>query len=172
MLEHSKAALVIAVSALERWTRVFDGEGAFQRAKNRPLPLRPSSLSASAGLAVIANVNKTWPQCVCLNVLSNIWINCSAWFISDTLTGLGNGNKSSITCTFQVFKTYSATRVELHIENLWISNSVENVSQSCFGQAWCQCVWLEKQSLKRRSLGSSTWSETTRIWRKKNPKIK
>lgn len=51
--------------------------------------------------------------------------------------------------------------------NLWISNPVEIVSQSCLGQAWCQCVWLEKQSSKRGSLGSSTWSEATGIWRKR-----
>jgi len=33
MLEHSKAALVIAVSALETRTRISDREGVFQRAK-------------------------------------------------------------------------------------------------------------------------------------------
>lgn len=62
MLEHSKAALVIAVSALETRTRVSDREGVFRESEviSRPPPPlpRPGSVSASAGLAVIANVNK------------------------------------------------------------------------------------------------------------------
>ena len=53
MLEHSKAALVIAVSALKRRTGFSDREGV-------------PALSSSAGLAVLANVNKTWPQCMCV----------------------------------------------------------------------------------------------------------
>lgn len=81
MLEHSKAALVIAVSALERRARVSEGGGGHLPGRQRPpchppTPVPLDSLSACAGLAVIANVNKTWPQCVCvcvcLNVISNI----------------------------------------------------------------------------------------------------
>jgi len=66
MLEHSKAASVIAVSALERRTRIFDGE----RVSREPEPISPPlthfSLPASAGLAAIANITKTWPQRVCV----------------------------------------------------------------------------------------------------------
>ncbi len=38
MLEHSKAALVIAVSALQRRTRVFEGEDVFQGAYTNQTP--------------------------------------------------------------------------------------------------------------------------------------
>lgn len=64
MLEHSKAALIIAVSALERRTTVFRRKGVFQRSEVASPPPLSRSLSASAGLAVLANVNKTWLQCV------------------------------------------------------------------------------------------------------------
>ena len=76
MLEHSKAALVIAVSALERRTRGSDREGGSEgQQRSLPLPLSQFSLSASAGLAVIANVNETWPQCVfeCTFKCLNYW---------------------------------------------------------------------------------------------------
>lgn len=66
MLEHSKAALVIALSALERKTRIFDAERE-PKLTSPPLPSQ-FSLSALAGLAVIAKDNKTWPQCVCVCV--------------------------------------------------------------------------------------------------------
>ncbi len=73
-----------------------------------PIPISPPlfsfSVSASAGLAVIAKLIRPGHS-VCLNVLSNIWTTCSAWFISDRRTGLTNKDKSSTTHTFKVFKT-------------------------------------------------------------------
>lgn len=144
-----------------------------------PSPLTHFPLSASAGLAVRANVkNKNKKKqdlatvCVSLNVLSNIWTTRSTWFISDTWTGLRGGTENQAPLAlFQVFQTYSVRRVELHIEN------------AIFQLCWKMClspalarpgvsVWLKQQSLKWRSPGSSTWTGTTgRRWREQKQSI-
>lgn len=88
MLEHSKAALVIAVSALKRRTGSLVGK--------QSITFSPSSLSSSAGLAVLANVNKTWPVCVCVWMYFQIFEPLAALDSSQTReTGLRNGNKSN-----------------------------------------------------------------------------
>lgn len=118
MLEHSKAALVIAVSALERRTRVSDREGVFQRAKaalSPPLPV--PALSASAGLAVIANVNKTWPQFVfkcTFKYLNRLW-----HLIYHRHLNWPSGmetNQAPLVLFKYLKRIDSVTRVELHID--------------------------------------------------------
>ena len=67
---------------------------------------------------MIANVNKTWPQCV-VECTFQIFEPLTALDSSQTLELASGGKKETNQAPlalFQVFKTYSATRVELHIE--------------------------------------------------------
>lgn len=59
-----KSCLGYCCLSIREENEEVEGEGVFQTAKTDLSPQSLLALSASAGLAVIANVNMTWPQCV------------------------------------------------------------------------------------------------------------
>lgn len=166
MLEHSKAALVIAVSALERRTGIFDGEGV--PLTSNPLPSLCICWAGCESKCLIYKKKKQDLATVCVFECTLKYLNHSQHLIHIRHLNWpqGGNGKSSTACAFSSISNILSEKSWTSYRKCNFPTLLKNVSQSCVGQAWCQCVTkatvFKVKVAREQHLAWNYWEEVKR----------